>query len=97
MLVAMAECACAAHLASLAGADVLSLGTEVQITHTAATPPGLTLTLTTEIVAVDGRQVTFTFTAHDGIEAAGAGRHTRAIVARERFAQRLAEKRARMT
>ena len=96
MLVAMAECACAAHLASLAGADVLSLGTEVQIAHTAATPVGLTVTLTTEIVAVDGRLVSFAFTAHDGIEAAGGGRHTRAIVARERFAQRLAEKRARI-
>ena len=40
MLVAMAECACAAHLASLAGADLLSLGTEVQIAHAAATPVG---------------------------------------------------------
>ena len=68
----------------------------LQIAHTAATPVGLTVTLETEIVAVDGRLVSFAFTAHDGIEAAGGGRHTRTIVARERFAQRLAEKRARV-
>ncbi len=96
MLVAMAECACGVHLASVAGAELLSLGTEVQIAHTAATPVGLTVTLTTEIVAVDGRLVTFSFSAHDGLEDAGHGRHTRAVVARERFAQRLAEKRARL-
>lgn len=94
MLVAMAECACAEHLAVLAGADVLSLGTAVQIAHTAATPVGMTVTLTTELETVDGRLVTFRFAAHDGIDAAGHGRHTRALVSRERFAQRLAEKRA---
>ena len=95
-LVAMAECACAEHLAALAGADVLSLGTEVQIAHTAATPVGMTVTLSTELAAVDGKLVTFAFTAHDGIDAAGHGRHTRAIVDRERFMQRLAEKRTRV-
>ena len=95
MLVAMAECACAAHLAALAGPEVLSLGTEVTIAHTAATPVGLTVTITTELAATDGRRVTFAFTAHDGLDEAGSGRHTRAIVAPERVAQRLAEKRAR--
>ena len=95
MLVGMAECACAIHLATLAGPDVFSLGSEVTIAHTAATPVGFTVTLTTELLAVDGRSVTFAFTAHDGIDAAGAGRHTRIIVGRERFAERLAEKRAR--
>jgi fluoroacetyl-CoA thioesterase len=95
ILVAMAECACAEHLAALAGADVLSLGTDVQIAHTAATPVGMTITLTTELVAADGKQVTFAFSAHDGLEEAGRGRHTRAIVGRERFMQRLTEKRMR--
>ena len=96
MLVAMAECACAAHLAGLGDPEVLSLGTEVQISHTAATPVGLTLTITTRLVAVDGRSVMFLFTAHDGVDAAGHGRHTRSVVRRERFAQWLAEKRARV-
>ncbi len=95
MLVAMAECACAAHLAALAGPEPLSLGTEVSISHTAATPVGLTVTITTELIAVEGRLLTFAFAAHDGVEAAGHGRHTRAIVAPDRFAQRLAEKRSR--
>ena len=95
MLVAMAECACAAHLAALAGPEPLSLGTEVSISHTAATPVGVTVTITTELIAVEGRLLTFAFAAHDGVEAAGHGRHTRAIVAPDRFAQRLAEKRSR--
>ena len=95
MLIGMAECACAEHLATLLGAGQLSLGTEVVIAHTAATPVGFTVTLTTELAAVDGRSVIFAFTAHDGVDEAGRGRHTRMLVGRERFAQRLAEKRAR--
>jgi fluoroacetyl-CoA thioesterase len=96
MLVAMAECACAAHLATLLDPAPLSLGTEVTVSHTAATPVGLTLTITTELVAAEGRRLTFAFEAHDGVETAGHGRHTRAIVARDRFAQLLAEKRSRL-
>lgn len=95
MLVAMIECACGEHLAALAGADQLSLGTEVQITHTAATPVGLTMTITTELVAAEGRSVTFAFVAHDGLDEAGRGRHTRVVVSRARFAERLTEKRTR--
>lgn len=95
MLIAMAECACTEHLVALAGEPVLSLGTAVEIAHTAATPVGMTVTVTTELLTVNGRLVTFAFAAHDGQEAVGHGRHTRALVGRERFAQRLAEKRAR--
>lgn len=95
MLLGMAECACAEHLATLIGPGQLSLGTGAAITHIAATPVGFTVTLTTELVAVEGRSVTFDFTAHDGLDEAGRGRHTRMLVGRERFAQRLAEKRAR--
>jgi fluoroacetyl-CoA thioesterase len=96
MLIAMAECACTAHLGQVAPEAGLSLGAEVEIAHTAPTPVGMTVTVTTELLAVEGRLVRFSFTAHDGLEAIGHGRHTRAIVPRERFAARLAEKQARV-
>jgi fluoroacetyl-CoA thioesterase len=96
MLVAMAECACTAHLASVAPETGLTLGTEVEIAHTAATPVGMTVTITTELVAAEGRVVRFAFSAHDGLDAIGHGRHARAAVTRERFDSRLAEKRARI-
>ncbi len=53
------------------------------------------MTVTTELVAAEGRLVTFAFTAHDGVEQAGNGRHTRALVGQERLAHILAAKRAR--
>jgi fluoroacetyl-CoA thioesterase len=95
VLVGMVECACAEHLLDVAPEIGLSLGVVVEIEHTAATPVGFTVVLSTELVALEGRQVTFRFSAHDGIDAIGAGRHVRAVVPRARFEQRLAEKRAR--
>ena len=95
VLVAMVECACAEHMLDVAPDIGLSLGVVVEIEHTAATPVGFTVTLTSELVSLDGRQVTFKYSAHDGVDAIGAGRDVRAVVPRARFEQRLAEKRSR--
>jgi fluoroacetyl-CoA thioesterase len=95
VLVAVVEYACILHIAALAPEAGLSVGTAVTIEHTAPTPVGLTVTVATELVDVRGRLLTFAFTAHDGIDAIGSGRHTRAIISRARLEDRLAEKRLR--
>ena len=59
----------------------------------AATPLGDTVRATATLIAVEGRRLTFTLSAHDSTEAIGEGRHERAIVARNRFMERLATKR----
>jgi fluoroacetyl-CoA thioesterase len=69
-----------------------SLGVHVDISHTAATPPGLTVTVQTECLAVDGPRVTFKVTAHDGVDPIGEGRHQRFIVSWQKFNARLAQK-----
>ena len=70
-----------------------SVGTRVEIDHTAPTLTGMDVTITATISKVDGRLVVFDFTAHDGIEEAGKGRHMRFIVDKDQTAQRLAAKR----
>ena len=45
-----------------------SLGVHIDVSHTAATPPGLTVTVDAECVAVDGPRITFMVKAHDGID-----------------------------
>jgi fluoroacetyl-CoA thioesterase len=97
MLVAMAETACVEHLAALLGAAPLSVGISVHIEHTAATPVGCVAAVTTELTEAHGRLLAFTFTAHDGFDAIGNGRHQRALVPRQRFMERLAEKAARVS
>jgi fluoroacetyl-CoA thioesterase len=69
-----------------------SLGIHVDFSHTAATPPGLTVTVDAECTAVEGRRLTFRLRAHDGVELIGEGRHQRAVVKWDRFNARIAEK-----
>ena len=69
-----------------------SVGTAIELTHTAPTPPGLSVTVTARLTAVDGRRLTFEVEARDGVEPIGRARHERAIVERERFEHRVAEK-----
>jgi fluoroacetyl-CoA thioesterase len=65
-----------------------SVGTEVNIRHLAATPIGLTVTASAKVVKVEGRVVTFSVQAHDGVELIGEGTHARAIIDMGRFESR---------
>jgi fluoroacetyl-CoA thioesterase len=69
-----------------------SLGVHVDVSHLAATPPGLTVTVDAEVTAVDGKRVSFKVKAHDGVDLIGEGRHERFVVAWDRFNARVAEK-----
>lgn len=70
-----------------------SLGTRIDITHEAATPPGLELTATVELVEVDGRRLVFTAEATDGVDVVSRGRLERVVVTRALFDDRLQAKR----
>lgn len=69
-----------------------SLGIHVDVSHSAATPPGMTVTVEAECVEVAGRKLTFKLRAHDGIDVIGQGLHQRAVVAWDKFNARVAEK-----
>jgi fluoroacetyl-CoA thioesterase len=71
-----------------------SVGTAIAVTHTAATPPGLTVTVEVELTRVEGRRLTFSVRAHDGIEPIGAGTHERFVIDGERFLRKVREKAA---
>ncbi|MGB6348867.1 MAG: thioesterase family protein [Pseudolabrys sp.] len=69
-----------------------SLGTHVDVSHMAATPPGFTVKVDVECVEVSGRKVIFKVRAHDGVDAIGEGRHERVVVAWDKFNAKVAEK-----
>jgi fluoroacetyl-CoA thioesterase len=69
-----------------------SLGTHVDVSHLAATVPGQTVTVDTELIEVNGRKLVFRVRAHDGIDLIGEGRHERVVVAWDRFKAKVAEK-----
>jgi fluoroacetyl-CoA thioesterase len=74
-----------------------SVGTHVDFTHLAATPPGMTVTVDCEVLEVDGRRVRFRARAHDGQDLISEGTHERTIIDAARFNDRLARKRAELT
>ena len=57
-----------------------SLGTVLNVRHFAATPVGMRIHATAEVVKVEGRNVTFVVRAEDEREAIGDGAHERVIV-----------------
>ena len=69
-----------------------SVGTHVNFSHLAATPPGLTVTVDCEIIAVDGRKITFKARAHDGVDLISEGTHERVVIDPARFNAKLAAK-----
>ena len=69
-----------------------TLGTHVDLSHTAATPPGLTVEVRARLAAVDGRKLVFDVRAHDGVDPITEGRHERHVIDAERFARKVAAK-----
>ena len=73
-----------------------SVGTRVDIAHTAATLLGQTITCTATVIEVDRRRILFEITAHDGIDSVATGTHERFVVDLDKFGARLAEKAAQV-
>lgn len=69
-----------------------SVGTHINVSHEAATPPGLVVTATVELIAVEGRKLVFSVEAHDGVDLISKGLHTRVIINKEKFVANLAAK-----
>lgn len=69
-----------------------SLGTRLDVTHTAATPVGMRVEATARLVAVEGRKLRFAVSARDEREAIGEGTHDRVVVNVSRFDERVQKK-----
>jgi predicted thioesterase len=69
-----------------------SLGTHLDVTHIAATPVGMRVRATAEVIRVEGRTVWFKVRADDERELIGEGTHERVVVNVERFDKRVQEK-----
>jgi fluoroacetyl-CoA thioesterase len=91
-MIVLMEWTCIQLMAPHLDAGEGSLGTHVDVSHAAATPPGMTVTVEAECIAVNGRRLEFKVRAHDGIDMIGEGRHQRAVVPWETFNYRVAEK-----
>jgi fluoroacetyl-CoA thioesterase len=70
----------------------ITVGTEVDIRHLAASPVGAAVRTTAKVIAVERRVIRFEVEAFDDERKIGEGRHTRGLVNVESFNKRLGTK-----
>jgi len=69
-----------------------TVGTHINVSHLAATPPGLEVTAKVKIVAVDGRRLTFEIEASDGVDLISKGTHERFVINSAKFNEKIKQK-----
>ncbi len=95
MMIGMFEWACVEQLAPYYEEGEGSLGIGFNLNHVAPTPPGMTVTVETEVTDIDGRFITFEVRGHDGQDMIGEGTHKRAVTRWEKFNAKVAAKAAK--
>lgn len=84
-MVALMEGAACEAIEQALGEDKTTVGIELNIQHTSATPVGLEVRAEAEVTAVDGKIITFQLKAFDEAGEIGSGIHKRAIVPVQKF------------
>jgi predicted thioesterase len=92
VMINLIEAAALAAIEHLLPQGYQSLGMHLDVAHTAATPVGLRVVAAAEVVAVEGRTITFRVEARDEREVIGGGMHQRVVVNVARFDQRVQRK-----
>lgn len=70
-----------------------TVGTDVKLSHSAATPPGLTVTVRGELIELEGRKLSFLISANDGVDTISEGTHERFIINADKFNSKIQKKR----
>lgn len=91
-MVALMEGAACDAIAEAIPDGKTSVGTELSICHTSATPVGLEVRAEAQVTAIEGNTVTFQVTAFDEAGKIGEGTHKRAIVTSQRFLEKVYSK-----
>jgi fluoroacetyl-CoA thioesterase len=91
-MIVLMEWTCLQLLAPHLDAGEGSLGTHVDVSHAAATPPGMTVKVDVTVNEVRGRKVIFGVLAHDGMDMIGEGTHERVVMAWDLFNAKVAQK-----
>lgn len=92
VMINVIEAAALACVEDLLPAGHQSLGIHLDVRHFAATPVGMRVRATAELVAIEGRTLTFQVEARDDKEVIGDGTHSRVVVNVAKFDERVQKK-----
>ncbi|MGC1191521.1 MAG: thioesterase family protein [Candidatus Binatus sp.] len=91
-MIAMMEQAAINAIKPFLEAGESSVGMTIEVSHTAATPPGHRARAEAEVTKVEGRRLEFSVRAFDDVEQIGSGSHRRAVIDAAKFNDRLKPK-----
>ncbi len=91
-MVALVEWTCIEAIRPYLSTGQSSVGAKVTMDHVAATPIGMKVTAEVELVAVEGRKLSFQVKCSDERDLIGSGTHDRFIIDVEKFLGRLQSK-----
>jgi fluoroacetyl-CoA thioesterase len=72
--------------------DEQTVGIQVNLSHLAATPPGLTVTVKGKLEEVQGRKLSFSIVADDGLDIISEGTHDRFVINAAKFNAKMVAK-----
>lgn len=91
-MVSMMELAAMEAIKPFLDAGESSVGMSIEVSHTAATPPGHRARAEAEVTKVEGRRLEFAVRAFDDVEQIGSGTHRRAVIDAVKFNDRIKSK-----
>lgn len=91
-MVGLMEWACMEVLRPHMDDDEISLGTNICVTHSAATPPGMQVEVEVELLEVNGPRTRWSIVARDEKDVIGEGTHERFAIDGKKFAGIVAKK-----
>ena len=71
-----------------------TVGTHIDVSHSAATPPGMEVVASVELLSVEGKKLVFGVRAHDGVDVISEGQHERYVIIKERFDAKIEAKKS---
>ena len=69
-----------------------TVGTHINVSHIAATPPGMEVTVKVKLLRVEGRKLSFEVAVRDELDLISQGTHERHVINAEKFRAKAAEK-----
>jgi fluoroacetyl-CoA thioesterase len=93
-MVGFVEWTCVELIRKYYDQDEDSVGTQINMSHEAATPIGDRATAEVKLEMIEGRKLTFSFVCKDSSGIIGRGTHDRALINRSKVDARLASKTA---
>jgi predicted thioesterase len=93
-MVGLMEGACIHAIEPYLAEGTSTVGIDLKIKHTAATPVGMTVRAVAELTEIDGKRLVFAVKAFDDKEQVGSGTHERFIVTTQKFLQKVEAKKS---